>query len=142
MQVIQQELMLHHRARTGLIVCPASLQIQWHDQMRDKFGLEFRIVDMMLMRDLRRQRGLHVNPWTHFPRLITSIDFLKRERPLRLFGEVLPANNELTYPRHFDELIVDEAHHVARSGAAQASTGRGILDLIVAVSAIPGVTAR
>ena len=37
-----------------------------------------------------RQRGIHVNPWTHFPRLITSIDFLKRERPMRLFREALP----------------------------------------------------
>ena len=49
--------------------------------MRDKFGLDFRIVDSDLMRDLRRRRGIHVNPWTHFPRLITCIDFLKRERP-------------------------------------------------------------
>ena len=27
------------------------------------------------LRELRRERGLHVNPWAHFPRLITSIDF-------------------------------------------------------------------
>ncbi len=56
--------------------------------MRDKFGLDFRIVDTELMRGLRRARGLHVNPWTHFPRLITSIDFLQRERSLRLFRRV------------------------------------------------------
>ena len=58
--------------------------------MRDKFGLEFRIVDSDLMKALRRNRGIHTNPWTHFPRLITSIDFLKRDRPMRLFREVLP----------------------------------------------------
>jgi hypothetical protein len=29
-------------------------------------------------------------PLDHFPRLITSIDFLKRERPLRLFRDLLP----------------------------------------------------
>jgi len=46
-----------------LIVCPASLQIQWRDQMRDKFGLEFRIVDAETLRRLRRERGLHANPW-------------------------------------------------------------------------------
>ena len=88
--LVVQELILRHRARSVLIVCPAALQIQWRDQMRDKFGLEFRIVDTELMRGLRRERGLHVNPWTHFPRLITSVDFLKRERPMRLFREVLP----------------------------------------------------
>jgi ERCC4-related helicase len=120
--LVIQELMLRHRARTVLIVCPAALQIQWRDQMRDKFGLSFRIVDGELMRELRRSRGLHVNPWTHFPRLITSIDFLKRERPQRLFSEVLPAEGEATYPRTFDILVVDEAHNVAPSGRGKYAT--------------------
>src|SRR6476659_7839404 len=80
--LVVQELMLRHRVRTVLVVCPAALQIQWRDQMRDKFGLEFRIVDTALLKDLRRSRGIHANPWTHFPRLITSIDFLKRPRPM------------------------------------------------------------
>jgi ERCC4-related helicase len=114
--LVCQELLLRHRVRKVLVVCPASLQIQWRDQMRDKFGLEFRIVDAELMRRLRRERGLHVNPWTHFPRLITSIDFLKRERPMRLMSEALPAEGEPVYPRRFDLLIVDEAHNVAPSG--------------------------
>ncbi len=117
--LVVQEMLLRHRARSVLIVCPSSIQIQWRDQMRDKFGLEFRIVDSELMKDLRRSRGLHVNPWKHFPRLITSIDYLKRERPLRQFHEVLPAPGESAYPRHFDMLIVDEAHNVAPSGAGR-----------------------
>lgn len=110
------ELILRHRARRVLVVCPSSLQIQWRDQMRDKFGLDFRIVDSTLMKELRRSRGIHVNPWTHFPRLITSIDFLKRERPLRLFRETLPAEGESIYPRRYDVLIVDEAHNCAPAG--------------------------
>lgn len=114
--LVVQELMLRHRARSVMVVCPAGLQIQWRDQMRDKFGLEFRIVDSDLMKDLRRRRGLHVNPWTHFPRLITSIDFLKRERPMRLMRDALPATGDTAYPRKFDLLIVDEAHNVAPSG--------------------------
>jgi SNF2 family DNA or RNA helicase len=120
--LVCQELIIRHRARKILIVCPAALQIQWRDQMRDKFGLEFRIVDSDLLKLLRRERGLHVNPWTHFPRLITSIDFLKRERPLRLFSEVLPPGGEPTYPRKFDLLIVDEAHNIAPSGRGQYAT--------------------
>jgi ERCC4-related helicase len=118
--LVCQELIIRHRARRILIVCPAALQVQWRDQMRDKFGLEFRIVDSDLFHRLRRERGLRVNPWTHFPRLITSIDFLKRERPLRLFSEVLPG--EPTYPRKFDLLIVDEAHNIAPSGRGQYAT--------------------
>src|SRR3546814_11348178 len=79
--------MLRHRGRTALVVCPASLQLKWRDEMRDKFGLEFRIVDTTLLRELRRTRGIHANPWTHFPRLITSIDWLKRDGPMRSFME-------------------------------------------------------
>jgi SNF2 family DNA or RNA helicase len=117
--LVAQELIIRHRCRRILIICPSSLQIQWRDQMRDKFGLDFHIVDSTLMKDLRRQRGIHVNPWIHFPRLITSIDFLKRDRPLRLFREVLPSEGESLYPRRFDLLIVDEAHNVAPSGSGQ-----------------------
>jgi superfamily II DNA or RNA helicase len=120
--LVAQELILRNRIRTILIACPASLQVQWRDQMRDKFGLEFRIVDSDLMKDLRRTRGIHVNPWTHFPRLITSIDFLKRERPLRLFREVLPAEGEPPYPRRFDLMIVDEAHNIAPAGIGHYAT--------------------
>ncbi|HWR66571.1 MAG TPA: DISARM system SNF2-like helicase DrmD [Bellilinea sp.] len=120
--LIVQELLLRNRARTVMIVCPSSLQIQWRDQMRDKFGLEFRIVDAELMRNLRRTRGLHTNPWSHFPRLITSIDFLKRDRPMRLFKEILPADDEPRYPRKFDILIIDEAHNIAPVGRGKYAT--------------------
>jgi hypothetical protein len=110
------ELILRHRARRILIACPSSLQLQWRDQMRDKFGLDFRIVDAELLRRLRRERGIHANPWKHFPRLITSIDYLKRERPLRLFRETLPSEGQAIYPRRYDVLVVDEAHNCAPSG--------------------------
>jgi superfamily II DNA or RNA helicase len=120
--LVAQELILRHRARTILVVCPSSIQVQWKEEMRDKFGLEFRIVDSSLLSDLRRRRGIHVNPWSHFPRLITSIDFLKRERPMRLFRETLPSGDQPTYPRPYDLLIVDEAHNVAPSGGGKYAT--------------------
>ncbi|MBK8027687.1 MAG: DEAD/DEAH box helicase [Chloroflexi bacterium] len=112
--LVIQELITRNRARTVLIVCPAGLQFHWRDQMRDKFGLEFRIVDSESMRQLRRTRGIHVNPWTHFPRLITSMDFIKRDRPLLLFLNSL--QDKPRYPRPFDVLVIDEAHNVAPSG--------------------------
>lgn len=112
--LVMQELMLRHRARTMMIVCPAGLTRQWRDEMRDKFGLDFRIVDSDLLRELRRSRGLYANPWTHYPRLIVSVDWLKRDRPMRLLREVLPATPR--YPRAFDLLVVDEVHTCAPSG--------------------------
>ncbi len=43
--MVALELIIRHRTRKILIVCPASLQVQWQEQKRDKFGLDFRIVN-------------------------------------------------------------------------------------------------
>lgn len=116
--LVLQEMLLRHKARSVLILCSASLQIQWQEEMRDKFGLEFKIVDRELISKLRRERGIRANPWAHFPRLIASIDYIKREIPFRMFRETLPA---AAYPRKYDFLIVDEAHNIAPSGRGQYS---------------------
>jgi len=119
--LVAQELLLRHRARTILIVCPASLQLKWQAEMQEKFGLEFRVVDTSYLKELRRSRGIHANPWSSFPRLITSMDWLKSEIPLRFMRDAIPP--QPSYPRTFDLLIVDEAHNVAPSG-----TGNYALD--------------
>ncbi|MFB3924304.1 MAG: DISARM system SNF2-like helicase DrmD [Terriglobia bacterium] len=115
--MVVSELMLRHRANRVLVVCPSSLQIKWRDEMLEKFGLEFVIVDSARIKRLRRERGLYANPWTHFPRLITSMDYLKREYPLRMFREAVARDGTHPGLRDFDILIVDEAHNVAPSGA-------------------------
>ncbi|QHE76131.1 DISARM system SNF2-like helicase DrmD [Hydrogenophaga sp. PBL-H3] len=120
--LVIQEMILRHRVRSVLIACPSSLQMQWKEEMRDKFGLEFRIVDSESVSQLRRKRGIHVNPWNHFPRLITSVDYLKRERQLRSFRETLPSGDQPTFPRAYDLMIVDEAHNVAPSGRGKYAT--------------------
>lgn len=117
--LVVQEMLLRYRARRVLIVAPADLTVQWRDEMRDKFGLEFRIVDSALVKRLRREQGIHANPWTHYPRLITSVDYLKTERPMRRFRETLPGPQDLRFPRRWDLLIVDEAHNVAPSGGGR-----------------------
>jgi superfamily II DNA or RNA helicase len=118
--LVVQELLLRHRARTVFIVCPASLGVKWKTEMAEKFGLEFRIVNRELLGYLRRTRGLYANPFVHFPRLIISIDYLKRDHVMRRMKEVLPGRPE--YPRAFDLLIVDEAHGVAPSGRGRYAT--------------------
>ena len=85
--------------------------------MREKFGLEFRIVDTDYVKRLRRERGIHANPWTSFPRLIASVDWMKSGEGLRLIKDALPPH--VTYPRKFDILVVDEAHNVAPSAASR-----------------------
>lgn len=115
--LVIQEMLLRHRARTVLIVCPASLQEKWRLEMAEKFGLEFRIVDSTYIKEMRRERGIHANPWNSFPRLITSMDWAKAGEGLRAFRDILPVH--ANYPRKFDLLVVDEAHNVAPAAGAQ-----------------------
>ena len=115
--LVVQELLIRHRARTVFVVCPASLQLKWQMEMWEKFGLEFRIVDTAYIKQLRRERGIHANPWASFPRLISSMDWMKSGEGLRSMKDCLPPT--VTYPRKFDILIVDEAHNVAPATAAR-----------------------
>ncbi len=125
--LVVQEFVHRNRVQRVLILCPSSLQIQWQEEMRDKFGLDFRIVDHQAIHDIRRSQGIHVNPWSHYPRLITSYDFLKQDHVLRVFRDLLPADGRPTYPRKFGMLLVDECHNVAPGGRGLRNSQRSNL---------------
>ena len=112
--LVVQELLARQRARRVLILCPASLQSQWQEEMREKFALDFRIVNREYINNLRREYGVHANPWASYPRLIASIDFLKREHHLEAFQQSL--QNRDGSQSDWDLLILDEAHNVSPSG--------------------------
>ena len=112
--IVAQEMELRHRARTMMIVCPADLCLKWQREMIEKFGMDFTIVNSETLRDLRRSHGIYANPWQVYQRTIVSLPWLRGDRAQRLLNEVLPA--EPGYPRKFDLLIVDEAHHCAPAG--------------------------
>ncbi len=113
--LVVQELLLRHRARSVIIVCPAGLVIKWQEEMRDKFGLGFEIVNSNTMRDFRRRFGVHANPFVLFPRVIVSMSWLPSPRAERLLRDVYArADDKRVADRYaFDVVIVDEAHHVA-----------------------------
>lgn len=125
--LVIQELFLRHRARTAVIVCPPSLALKWQDEMREKFGLEFTIVNSELMAQVRRTHGLHANPFQLFPRVIVSMAWLPQIRAQRLLRDVYAqTTNPKTGKRYaFDVLVVDEAHHVAPSSPSVIASGRG-----------------
>lgn len=125
--LVIQELFLRHRARTAVIVCPPSLSLKWQDEMREKFGLEFTIVNSELMAEVRRTHGLQANPFQIFPRVIVSMTWLPQVRAQRLLRDVYAqASNPKTGSRYaFDVLVVDEAHHVAPSSPSAIAGGRG-----------------
>lgn len=114
--LVVQELLLRHRARTVMVVCPAGLCIKWQEEMRDRFGLDFQIINTEAVRQLRRDRGVGANIFTSFPRLIVSIDWLKDSRAQSLLDQILDGVDFRRSPRQFDLLIVDEVHSVAPSG--------------------------
>jgi len=118
--MVVQEMLLRHRARRVLVVCPASLTLKWREEMAEKFGLDFAILDTAALRELHRTHGLEANPFAVFPRMVISLQWLRTPRVQRLLDEVLTP--ETRYPGYFDLLIVDEAHHCAPPAPAR---GRG-----------------
>lgn len=86
--LVVQELLLRHRARSVVIVCPPSLALKWQDEMREKFGLEFVILNSQLLADARRSHGLSANPFHLFPRVIVSMAWLPGLRAQRLLRDV------------------------------------------------------
>jgi len=125
--LVLQELFLRHRARTAVVVCPPSLALKWQDEMRDRFGLQFVIVNSELMAQVRRTHGLHANPFQLYPRVIVSMAWLPQVRAQRLLRDVYAqaSNPRLGKRFAFDVLVVDEAHHVAPSSPSAVASGRG-----------------
>ena len=119
--LVAQEMLLRHRARRIMVVCPAPLTVKWREEMAEKFGMDFTVLSSAALRELRRTHGLLANPFTVFPRTIISLPWLRTPRVQRLLDEVLTP--QARQPGFFDLLIVDDAHHCAppaprRSGKA------------------------
>ncbi|HXL88809.1 MAG TPA: DISARM system SNF2-like helicase DrmD [Streptosporangiaceae bacterium] len=125
--MVVEELLLRHRARSVIIVCPPSLSLKWRDEMREKFGLEFEIVNTELMARVLRTHGPNANPFRLYPRVIVSMAWLPSMRAQRLLRAVYADARDTSSARRyaFDVLIVDEAHHVAPASPAAAIGFRG-----------------
>ncbi|WP_375431196.1 DISARM system SNF2-like helicase DrmD [uncultured Friedmanniella sp.] len=116
--LVALELLLRHRARTVLIVCPAGLTSKWQDEMAEKFGLDFTLINADECARLRRVRGAAANPFRSHRLMIVSLPWLRTARAQRLLAEALPTDVD-PRRRTFDLLILDEAHHVAPSAPQQ-----------------------
>ena len=115
--LITSELISKRRIRRILIVCPASLRVQWKEEMKEKFNLDFAIMDSAEAFAIQRKFGMDTNPWRMSPRIITSMDYLRQQDVLERFSSAF----EEGYSRGlaalpWDLLIVDEAHNFTPSG--------------------------
>ncbi|MGW1255458.1 DISARM system SNF2-like helicase DrmD [Streptomyces sp. NPDC002513] len=120
--LVVQELLLRGRARRTMVVCPAGLTLKWRDEMAEKFGLEFTIVDSEHSARLRRTHGTAANPFRVHPLTIVSLPWLRGQKAQRLLDEVIGAPEESPdgeHKRFFDLLVLDEAHHVAPAAPKQ-----------------------
>lgn len=109
--LILAELLLRRRIQRVLILTPASLRLQWRDEMQTKFALPFDLVDRAETQALRRRLGMDANPWRSFSRIITSYHYLRQQDVLEQF---LAACRTPDGSPHlpWDLLIVDECHNL------------------------------
>jgi len=112
--LILTELLLRRRVQRVLVLTPASLRLQWRDEMWDKFSLPFDLVDRDETHALRRRLGMDANPWRSFSRIIASYHYLRQEDVLEQF---LAACRTPEGSPHlpWDLLIVDECHNLMPS---------------------------
>jgi Helicase conserved C-terminal domain/SNF2-related domain len=114
--LVLQELLLRQQADFALIVCPASVCLQWRDEMQRRFGLRFEVITRQFVAYRRQERGLGTNPWSTHNRFIISQALLRRpEYRDPLFAHLGERARKAL-------LILDEAHNAAPASASKYAT--------------------
>lgn len=79
----------------GSAVRMSSMLIQWNDEPENRFGLTFEILERQYVGRMHQERSCGVNPWTTFPRLLTSHsghDAPHKAAPFDLYLTIPPPN--------------------------------------------------
>jgi superfamily II DNA or RNA helicase len=111
--LVLQELILRQQAAFVLIVCPASVTLQWRDEMMRRFGLRFEVMSRQFIAERRRERGFGINPWATHNRFIVSHPLIRRTE----YRDTLLAH--LGHRAEKGLLILDEAHVAAPASATK-----------------------
>ena len=109
--LIARELLLRKKVRDIVVSCPPSMLLQWQEELQNRFGLRFEILDREYIKDVRRERGFSVNPWTTHTRFLISHRLLVDEVYTSGLRDWL--KQEGPGPKPGTLLILDEAHHAA-----------------------------
>ncbi|WP_442755896.1 DISARM system SNF2-like helicase DrmD [Methylocystis sp. JAN1] len=110
--LIVRELLLRRRVEMIVVAAPASMLLQWQDELAQKFGLDFTIVDREHLLQTRRTRGFSANPWSVGSRFIVSHSVLSDDTYMSGLRDILSGF------RPGSMFILDEAHHAAPSSGA------------------------
>jgi len=122
--LVLQELILRQRAEFILVSCPASVCLQWRDEMSKRFGLGFEVMNRALIDRRRRERGFGVNPWSTHIRFVISHDLLRRPEYREPLLSVLGDRAKRSI------LVLDEAHVAAPASAGKYATDSNITKVI------------
>lgn len=114
--LIVREMLLRRRVEIIVVAAPASMLLQWQDELAQKFGLDLTIVDREYLLETRRTRGFSANPWSIGSRFIVSHNVLADEAYMGGLRDLL---GEFRARSMF---ILDEAHHAAPSAGTAWAT--------------------
>ncbi len=112
--LVLSELLIRRRINRVLILTPASLRIQWRDELWSKFSLPFDVIDRDHSIKLKRTLGVDANPWRCSSRAIASYHYLRQPDVLEQFLSAC-RTPEGTPHLPWDLLIVDEVHNLMPS---------------------------
>lgn len=112
--LIISELLIRRRINRVLILTPASLRVQWRDELWSKFALPFDVVDRDHTLDLKRNLGVDANPWRYSSRAIASYHYLRQRDILDQFTSA-SRTPEGSPHLPWDLLVVDEVHNLMPS---------------------------
>ena len=108
--LILRYLLVSQRAKRILILAPASVQPQWHSEMREKFNLHFWSYNKGKLTDpLGETCQPLANPWNTQNLILASSHLVRRQDRME---ELLAADP-------WDVVILDEAHHARRQAPQQ-----------------------
>lgn len=108
--IIVRYLLISRQVQRVLILAPASVQSQWHEELKEKFNLHF----------WSYSKGVFTNP---DGKTITPINNIWNEVDLVLASSHLvrqgSRSQELLQAKDWDLVVVDEAHHARRRNPSQ-----------------------
>ena len=124
--LVLRELLLSGRAETALLLVPASVLIQWQEELFEKFLLDVPRLDggeLVYADERRKQLQAGVNLWRSAPVLLASSHLARRrQQRLRLIGG-----------ERWDLVFVDETHHARRRGSRPNDTPNELLATLLAL---------
>src|SRR3989441_2413325 len=68
--LIARELLLRKKVKDIVVSCPPSVLPQWQDELEQRFGLGFEVLDKDYIIRIRRERGYGTNPWATHTRFL------------------------------------------------------------------------